>query len=54
MEENTDEPQPLPTEFLLERGVCCGNMCQNCPYETEDGKRFVWGTVTIKEQQQDS
>lgn len=25
--------QPLSREFLLSRGVCCGRLCQNCPYE---------------------
>lgn len=24
---------PLPAGFLLERGYCCGNGCQNCPYD---------------------
>ena len=25
--------QPLSRKFLLERGFCCGNWCQNCPYD---------------------
>jgi membrane protease YdiL (CAAX protease family) len=24
--------EPLSREFLLQRGFCCGNGCQNCPY----------------------
>jgi len=24
--------KPLPAEFLLNRGYCCGNRCKNCPY----------------------
>jgi len=23
----------LTSLFLLKRGYCCGNKCQNCPYE---------------------
>lgn len=25
--------EPLPAEYLLERGYCCGNGCKNCPYD---------------------
>tara|TARA_B100000315_G_C14312974_1_gene467253 strand:+ start:550 stop:669 length:120 start_codon:yes stop_codon:yes gene_type:complete len=25
--------EPLPKEFLLERGYCCGSGCKNCPYD---------------------
>ncbi len=28
------QSQPLSREFLIERGNCCGNGCQNCPYPT--------------------
>jgi len=24
--------KPLDKEFLIKRGYCCGNKCQNCPY----------------------
>ena len=24
--------EPLSKEFLLNRGVCCGSKCHNCPY----------------------
>jgi hypothetical protein len=30
--------QPLSKEFLLERGVCCGNGCRNCPYTPKHTK----------------
>ena len=26
--------KPLSREFLLKRGYCCDNKCQNCPYKT--------------------
>lgn len=32
--EKFEEPfAPLTTEYLLERGYCCGNGCKNCPYD---------------------
>lgn len=24
--------KPLTKEFLISRGYCCGNQCENCPY----------------------
>ena len=24
---------PLPRDFLISRGFCCGNGCTNCPYK---------------------
>jgi hypothetical protein len=27
---------PLSKEFLLSRGYCCSNGCQNCPYTRYD------------------
>jgi hypothetical protein len=30
-----DENGALTREFLLERGLCCGNKCRNCPYDWE-------------------
>lgn len=26
-------------EYLLNRGLCCGNNCLNCPWKTEETKR---------------
>jgi|GEM_PF-1400122 len=37
------EYPPIPVEFLLERGSCCGSWCQNCPYVNEHGERFEPG-----------
>ena len=30
---NGDGLVVFTAEYLLERGYCCGNGCQNCPYE---------------------
>lgn len=35
----------LATEFLLQQGACCGNGCQNCPYDPPHER----GATTIKE-----
>ena len=29
---------PLSKEFLLSRGLCCGNGCLNCPYSPKHTK----------------
>jgi len=36
----------LTSLFLLKRGYCCSNGCQNCPY---DPPRSVKGNTKIKE-----
>jgi hypothetical protein len=33
--------RPLASEFLLNRGYCCGNKCKNCPY-TPKHKKVMW------------
>jgi len=32
---NADGLMVLTTKYLLDRGYCCGNGCQHCPYEYE-------------------
>lgn len=29
-------PKPLSSEFLLNRGKCCGNSCKNCPNKNQN------------------
>jgi|TARA_R110000803_G_scaffold199505_1_gene263582 hypothetical protein len=24
--------KPIPTDYLIKRGFCCGSKCTNCPY----------------------
>jgi hypothetical protein len=38
---------PLPAEILLQRGFCCGNGCQNCPYIDEYGQSHQKGSVQV-------
>lgn len=40
-------PAPLTSAFLLKRGFCCGNFCQNCPYESADGTKYIAGTTRV-------
>jgi hypothetical protein len=37
--------KPLTKEFLINRGFCCGNKCQNCPYVP----KYIKGTTKIEE-----
>ena len=30
---NNNELVIFTTEYLLQRGYCCGNGCKNCPYD---------------------
>ena len=34
--------KPLSREFLLKRGYCCNNKCQNCPYKTTKMDRLAF------------
>jgi len=40
---------PIPVEYLLARGVCCGNECCNCPFVDDEGNRFQAGCENIDE-----
>lgn len=40
--------KPLSRFFLLKRGFCCGNICQNCPYETVAGEKHIKGETRVK------
>jgi hypothetical protein len=33
VKEIATKAKPLNSDFLIERGSCCGNGCKNCPYE---------------------
>lgn len=35
--------EPLPIEFLVNRGFCCGSQCKNCPYNP----RHTRGTMML-------
>jgi len=41
------KPKPLSPYILIERGSCCGNQCQNCPYVTDKNERQQSGTATL-------
>lgn len=36
-----DVMEPLSRNLLIEKGVCCGRGCQNCPYDPEHEKGSV-------------
>lgn len=43
----SDTPEPLPVEFLIDQGCCCGSGCYHCPYIDEVGNRHQAGETHL-------